>query len=197
MEDAHRDAPKPESSKIRRLISCGSGVVADVSANMAGSAIGFVVGGPAGAVVGRAVSALASNCFRKIGEEITARKLSPREEARVGHVFVLAAAEIQKRLEAGERVRNDGFFDSAGAGRSDAEEVIESVLLKSQREPEERKLPYMALLLSSIAFDKRISAEMAHQITKAASDMTFRQLCILRMSAVKDKLDLHPSDYRN
>ena len=38
---------------------------------------------------------------------------------------------------------------------------------------------------------------MAHQITKAASDMTFRQLCILRMSAVKDKLDLHPSDYRN
>ena len=196
MDGQSRGSPKSKSERIRRLIRSGSEAFADVSASAAGSAVGFAVGGPAGAVVGGTVSALASKCFRRIGDEITGRTLSPREEARVGRVYVLAAADLRRRIEGGEELRHDGFFDRTSRGRSDAEEVIEGVLLKSQREPEEKKLPYMAALLSSVAFDEEISAEMAHQIVKAAEDMTYRQICVLRLSAIKDQLDLRESDYR-
>ena len=44
---------------------------------------------------------------------------------------------------------------------------LESTLLKSQRESEEKKLPYMAHLLANLAFDREISAEMAHQMTSS------------------------------
>lgn len=196
MEEQHRGSPKPKSERIQRLVRSGSGTFADVSASAAGSAVGFVMGGPAGAIAGGVVSSLASKCFRRIGEEITGRTLSPREEARVGRVYALAAADLGRRIDEGEELRDDGFFARTGRGRSDAEEVIEGVLLKSQSEPEEKKLPYMATLLSSVAFDKVISAEMAHQIVKAAEDMTYRQLCLLRLSAIKDQLGLRRSDYR-
>jgi K+-transporting ATPase c subunit len=54
--------------------------------------------------------------------------------------------------------------------------VAESVLLKSQREPEEKKIPYMGHLLSSVAFDAEISANMAHQITKIAEQLNIASL---------------------
>ena len=47
-------------------------------------------------------------------------------------------------------------------GKSDAAEVVESVLLKVQREPEEKKIQYMGYLLSSIAFDPHINVHIVH-----------------------------------
>ncbi len=71
----------------------------------------------------------------------------------------------------------------------------ESTLLKSQREAEEKKLPYMAHLLANLAFNTEISAAMAHQMTKAAESMTYRQLCILQLSATKEKFNLRKQSY--
>ena len=65
----------------------------------------------------------------------------------------MMVTEIHRRLEtAGETVsRTDGFFDEETNGdRSDAAEVAESVLLKAQREPEEKKIDYMGYLFASI-----------------------------------------------
>ena len=111
-------------------------------------------------------------------------------------MYSLAAAEIVRRVGNGESVRSDGFFDEDETGRSDAHEVWESALLKSQREPEEKKLPYMAYLLANLAFDPQINVHMAHQITKAAERLTYRQLCILKLVVVKDQFDLRKEDYR-
>ena len=58
--------------------------------------------------------------------------LGPREKVRVGAVLAVAAAEINKRIVSGEKVRTDGFFDEKPSGRSHAEEVAESVLLTIQ-----------------------------------------------------------------
>ena len=69
------------------------------------------------------------------------------------------------------------------------------MLLKSQREPEEKKLPYMAHLLANLAFNTEISAAMAHQMTKAAESMTYRQLCILQLSVTKDRFNLRSRGY--
>ena len=93
-------------------------------------------------------------------------------------------------------MRTDGFFDSTMHDRSGADEVMENILLKSQREPEEMKLPYMANLFANIAFDSTISSEMAHQVTKTAGELTYRQLCLLRLAVIQDEFDLRKSDYR-
>ena len=68
--------------------------------------------------------------------------------------------------------------------------------MKSQREPEEAKLPYMAHFLSNLAFDSGISVYMAHQLTKAAEALPYRQLCIMKLTTEKDQFALRLEDYR-
>lgn len=177
---------------VRRLINTG----AEIAGGAVGGALGFLAGGPVGAALLGAGGTAAAAALKHIGEEASERLLGPREQVRVGGVLAIAAGEIGQRIQQGETVRTDGFFDQQPRGRSDAEEVAESVLLKSQREPEEKKIPYMAHLLAGVAFDAQISANMAHQITKAAEQLTYRQLCILKLAVVKDAFVLRDGDYR-
>ena len=188
------DAQKNE--RLLRFIQPGIDTFGGGAENAIGALVGLALGGPPGAIAGAAGGALAGLALRRLGHEVSARLLTPREQARVGYVFALAAQEITERLKGGEEARTDGFFGESDADRSDAEEVWESVLLKSQREPEERKLPYMAHLMANVAFDSEIGAHMAHQITKAAEAFTYRQLCIMKLSVVKEQFALRPTDYR-
>jgi len=180
-------------SGIRRLINTG----AEIAGGAVGGALGFFADGPVGAALFGAGGATAAAALKRIGEEASERLLGPREQVRVGGVLAIAAGEIRQRLENGESVRADGFFESKGASRSDAEEVAESVLLKSQREPEEKKIPYMGHLFAAVAFDPQISAQLAHQIIKTAEQLTYRQLCILKLAAAKQSFSLRGGDYRN
>lgn len=184
-EDKHSD--------IRRLINAGT----EIAGGAVGGALGFFAGGPLDAAVFGVLGAAAAVALKHIGEEVSERLLSPREQVRVGGVLAIAAGEISQRLERGETLRADGFFEPKGASRSDAEEVAESVLLKSQREPEEKKIPYMGHLFAAVAFDPQISAQLAHQIIKTAEQLTYRQLCILKLAAVKQSFFLRERDYRN
>ena len=186
-----RDNSREHDNRLRDLIHKG----AEIAGGATGSAVGFLLAGPEGAAVGGAIGAVATMVVKKIGHDLSSRFLSPREEARVGGVYVLAAVEIVERCQTGEKVRDDGFFGTGDFGRSDAEEVWESTLLKSQKEPEEKKLPYMAHFLANLAFDTEISAAMAHQMTKMAESMTYRQLCILQLSASKEKFRLRQRSY--
>lgn len=179
-----------DASGLRRLIDAG----AEIAGGATGGILGFLAGGPAGAALFGASGAVAAMALRHIGNEASERLLGPREQARLGGVLALAAEEIRDRANGGESVRSDGFFDQKENGRSDAEEFAESVLLKSQREPEERKLPFMAHLLANVAFDNEISADLAHQLTKTAEALTYRQLCLLKLSVFKEGLREH--DYR-
>jgi len=116
-----------EHHRIRKLINTG----AEIAGGAVGGALGFLAGGPVGAAVLGAAGAAAADALRHIGEETSKRLLSPREQVRVGGVLAIAAEEIRQRLDQGEALRADGFFDQKASGRSDAEEVAESVLLKS------------------------------------------------------------------
>lgn len=139
--------------------------------------------------------AVAAAALRHVGEEASERLLGPREKVRLGAALALASERIGERSKRGEPLRSDGFFLPNPDRRSDAEEVAESVLLKAQREPEEKKIPYMANFLAAVAFDPQISASMAHQITTIAEQLTYRQLAILKLAAVKQPLALRDSDY--
>lgn len=187
-----RDNKTNKEERLRGLIS-GS---AEIAGGAVGAALGFFAAGPMGAAILGAGGTGAAKALKHIGEEVSERFLGSREKVRIGGVLAIAASEIKGRIENGERVRTDGFFDKKPLGRSDAEEVIENVLLKSQREPEEKKLPYMGHLLSNVAFDSLISAQMAHQIIKTAEQLTYRQLCILKLAVIKQEFGLRDGDYR-
>lgn len=190
VEDQQHDTTRID--RMRTLISGG----AEIAGSAVGAALGFFAGGPVGAAVLGAGGAAAAMALKHVGQEVSARLLAPREKVRVGGVLAIAAAEIDRRIRNGESLRSDGFFERTSTSRSDAEEVAESVLLKSQREPEERKLQYMGYLLANIAFDAEISGQMAHQIIKAAEGLTYRQLCIMKLAVVKDSFGLRSGDYR-
>ena len=150
--------------------------------------VGFLAG-PAGVIV--------SGTLRGIGNDINKRQLSPQEDFRVGKVLAIAALEIHQRIENGESLRDDGFFDKKPTGRSEAEEIAEAIMLKCQREPQEKKIPYMGYLKASISFDSNISADMGHQLIKVAEELTYRKLCILKLAIVKNKFGLRIENYRS
>ena len=114
------------SKAIKTLVGTGGGATA--------AAVGLWLGGPETALIGGAAggaaSAVVGMTLQGLGYELSSRVLGPREEARIGTVFTLAAAEIHERCNNGEKVREDGFFTPNEDGRSDAEEVWENVLLK-------------------------------------------------------------------
>ena len=158
--------------------------VIEVVSSIAGSLLGSAATGEpiSGALVGAASGKTLEIALKKMW------RLSPREEARVLNAIEVAKQEIQRRLESGEEPRKDWLF-------SDAEEVVESVLLKVQREPEEKKVRYMGHLIEGITFSQ-ISVPMAHQLLKDAEQLTYRQLCILKLCAVKDNYELRNKNYR-
>ena len=122
-----------------------------------------------------------ANSLKNIGQEFAERMLSPRENLRVGSALILASEGIRKRLENGENRREDGFFDESDTGRSDADEVLENMVLKIQREPEEKKAPYIAKIYENSFFKSEVSADLGHKIIKSAEQLTYQQLYILSM----------------
>ena len=192
-EKSERETKK--NNRLQQLISYGMPLLGAGASAAVSSTLGLI--GPEGAAIGGMVGKGVEIWLSNVGQEISERHLGTREKVRVGAAFAIATAEIQRRLENGESRRNDGFFDEKQSGRSDAEEVAEHVLLKAQREPEEKKIQYMGYLLSNIAFNSEISVHMAHQLTKIAEQLTYRQLCILKFCTVKNKFSLRDENYRN
>lgn len=135
-----------KSDRIQALISGGT----EMAGGAVGGTLGFLAAGPIGAAVLGAGGAAAAKVLKHIGQEVSERILGPREKVRVGGVLAIAAAEINQRIANEESVRTDGFFDEKPSGRSDAEEVAESVLLKSQREPEEKKIPLWGIYCQTL-----------------------------------------------
>ncbi|TPJ57782.1 hypothetical protein [Mesorhizobium sp. B2-6-1] len=162
-----------------------------------GAALGMAAGGPAGAFVLGGAGAAIGKALHHIGEEAADRLLGPREMRRVGAILLLAADRVRERINNGERVRDDGFFEAQDGGVSEGEAVAESIISKAQREAEEKKLPYMANLFAGIGFDSTVSGPMAHQLAKVAESLTYRQLTLLRVIPFGQQLGLRQAAYRD
>ena len=183
-----------QAQSLMRLVNKGLRIAEPSISGTVGAAIGLL-GGPPGAILGGFVGGAFSTAVKKLGVEMVNRSMGPREQARVGAVCALGAAEIVERINAGETLREDGFFEEGEAGRSDAEEVWEGLLSKCQREASERKLPYMGHLFAGLAFYESIGLDLAHQIISEAERLSYRQLCILRVCAVRESFDLRSEPY--
>ena len=170
---------------------------AEIVGSGIGGVLGFLAGDMMAAAFGSAAGPVVARILKNIGQEFSKRQLSPQEDYRVGKVLAIAALEIHQRIENGESLRNDGFFDKKPIGRSDAEEVAEAITLKCQREPQEKKILYMGFLKASLGFDSDISVDMGHQLIKAAEELTYRQLCILKLAVVKHRFGLRDQNYQD
>ena len=181
------------SDKLRRMIDEGAEIVGGAG----GAALGLLSGDPLLTSALGGVGAVAASALRHVGHEFVDRFLGPRERKRVGAVLAVIAQDIHAQRTRGAEFRTDGFFDAGSGGRRDADEVAESVLLKCQREPEEKKVPYMGHFFAHVAFRPDISALMAHQLAKHAEQLSYRQFCLLSIATYrKPQYGLRPEDYR-
>lgn len=153
-----------------------------------GSAFGAVaaaqIGDPlVGAAVGEVIGQAAN--------DFATRMLSVRQERRVATVVELAAVRIGQRVRAGDSLRDDGLFDAVNA---EATEIVEGVMLAARDEHQEKKLPYLANLLTGIAFYSDVSVEAANLILRDAEQMSWLEMCVLSIVHRSDEYPL-PDHY--
>jgi len=148
---------------------------ADITGAAYGAAAGGMLGGPVGAGLGATIGGLLGAAVK----EFAHRVLSWREEVRVGATLHYVTQACNERLEAGDELRTDGFFDLSDKGRSRADEITEGVLIAAQRQHEERKIEFLGYLLANIAFESQVDAHLASWSVKIANELTWAQYCIL------------------
>ena len=177
---------------VDSLIDTGS----NMAGGAAGAAMGFFTGGPVGAVAGAIAGPAMTAVFRRVGTEIKSRLLGRREEVRAGAAIAHAGATIRRRLEAGEQLRSDGFFDEPAEDRAPAEEIAEKTILSAQRDPEEKKTQFYGIALGNLAFTAGVGRTEANQILTLFERLSFRQLCLIRIFQDSSSYNLRSENYR-
>jgi hypothetical protein len=110
---------------------------------------------------------------------------------------------MEERLSAGERLREDGFFDEDSSGRSRADELLEQVIHEVCDDFEERKTRHFGYLLASLAFRSDIGSEHGHFLAALAADLTYGQLVLVSLlhqtpyGTLPLWEALHPFDYQS
>jgi hypothetical protein len=176
-----------ENSSITELIEAGS----EIEGSVSGALIGGALLGPMGLIFGGAAGPILTILFTKAGKEVKKRVLGDREESRIGFTYAIGLYKIKLRLESGEKLRADGFFENDESDRSTAEEILEGVLRSAQNEFREKKLRFYGNLLANIAFDSTISRDKANLFLKIAQNLTYQQLCILQFLSQNRKIYLN------
>ncbi len=179
-----------DTSKTKKILEIGAEIIGAAS----GGAIGLI-GGPAGAIGG----SVAGVAVAKGLIEFADRFLSHRQQVRVGAAAGLTIVGIQDRLENGQLLRQDNFFDADDINRSKAEELFEGILLKCKNEYEEKKIKYVTRIYENVAFDTTIKPELANQVLNTAQQLSYRQLVLLALVGqnLDNKFHLRETDYRD
>ena len=191
MSEDSDDSAEADSHRLRDLIENSSDLIGAV----AGGAIGLV-GGPAGSIGGAAAGVAITKTVRRVGVEVYDRLLVARQQERVGTVLAVALDDAQARAADGEKTRDDGFFDSGKGQRSDAEELLEGVLLQAANAYQERKLRHLGAILPSLAVRPDIPPADGHWLARLADRLTWRQFVVLSIFAdpPEERLSLRDID---
>ncbi len=179
-----------DEQKIRGFIQPGS----EIAGNVAGAAIGLLLAGPAGAVAGAATTPIVTNMIRRVCVAIYDASCGERAKVRAGATAAHAIVQIQQRLDHGERIRDDGFFD-ADSTRSDADEILEGVVQRSRSEHEERKTRFYANIFANAAFDPQLTAASINHVLRVSERLTYRQLGLLECFSNSERYQLRSWHY--
>lgn len=162
----------------------------DAAGNIFGATVGYALGDITGAFFGAAVSPVFSQLISQLGD-YSARQLSILEKQRTGVLGYLAINKIKSKIELGEQVRVDGFFDETSVGRSGAKIIFESALNKARNEHQAKKINFYANLVANLCFRDDISADAADILLFFASSLSYRQFCYLEFVRSNSEIDVH------
>lgn len=150
-----------------------------------GPAVGFAIGDPTG------ISAVAISVITNWGlDRFVPLLISKRQSERLYRWGKQAAEGIAQRLEDDEEYREDGFFDKTPTNRSNIDEVVESTLKKVIDTTEEPKIKFMANLTENVHFDSDFDIDTYRRLLKNLEELTYRQLCIVKLFVNADQIDL-------
>ncbi|MCQ4699113.1 hypothetical protein NE452_16425 [Paeniclostridium sordellii] len=161
--------------KFRKVLSTFIKSGSEITGAVINTSINTTMPGFEGVILGTAVQQI----FTKVGEEINNQLLSPREVKRVGATATYIVQKINEELNRGKELRSDDFFDDNKSNRSDAEEILEGIFLKAQKEHEEKKLKYYGNLIANICFNETVSKDFANQLINIVDKLTYRQLQLI------------------
>jgi len=187
--------------KRRRALRAGIDNAPGVTGS--GAALGGVAAaGPAGALVGPVAADTArrflhwsrlDQAFRS-----TAERFDERERKRAQLTFDAAITGIARHLDAGEGIRDDGFFDppeSENEAPSDAEQLFEGVLRSACESHEHRKAERLGELFVYFVTSQDISPGHANRLVELTKRLTYQQLLLLGLfyEPAEGMLDWTPS----
>ena len=113
--------------------------------------------------------------------------LTSRSESKRLYQWGKQAAEGIAQRSKSEEFRKDGFFEETPTNRSNWEEVIESTLKKVMETTDEPKIKFMAYLTENVHFDQDLDIDTYRQLLKDLDELTYRQLCIIRLVSLHEK----------
>lgn len=195
--DAEVGNEEHATSAIAKLIASGAGATGVA----AGGVAGFLVGGPEGAVAGGLTGALLQDGMKAAVGEFAERLTTRSERERVGSCLVLAHELIAERLNAGQPLRDPGFFKRRERKaqqelRSEAEELLEGTFLAARDAYEERKVEMLARFYANAAFERGVDVGHLNHILNLAKLLTYRQLVIIGIIGSHDLSRVRASDFR-
>lgn len=173
---SNKEETSENNSIIPEIIETGY----EVGGSVGSAIIGGLLAGPPGALIGAASGPILTKLFTKVGTEIKKRYLGNREESRIGFTYASGYHKLKTRLENGDELRDDNFFELNETNRSPAEEILEGVLRSAQTEHQEKKLKYYGNLIANLSFDSSVNEAKANLFLKTAHNLTYKQLCILQ-----------------
>jgi hypothetical protein len=174
-----------EKDSFQWWIDKGSELVGQVAGAWTGAA-------SSNPILGVGVGFGTTEGLRRIGTEVRKWKLGPREEKRIGAIFLYTSHALKDRLASGEKLREDGFFDLDETGKSKDEEIAEAIVIAAEREHEERKIPYLGQLYAFIATRDSIDQGLANHLVRLAKSLSYRQYCILALRDSELRGELSP-----
>ena len=121
--------------------------------------------------------------------ELLARKLTKQRDY-MGLVREYIIEDIKRRQNNNELFRTDGFLGGTTEKRSDFDDLVDSILLKAADELNQKKLRHIGYLTSSFAYPPAISADSAHRLIKDVENLSYRQLCLMKIASDKEEVQL-------
>lgn len=182
-----------EREKIKNVINIGS----EITGALGSTILSLLLGGNEGVIAGTIAKPIFTNSLKTI-IDFANRKLSKREEIRIGATTTYTLIKIKQYLDNGYEPRTDGFFSISENTRSNAEEIFEGVLQKSKNEHEEKKIKILGNLFANIAFSNDTSIGQANHILNITETLTYRQLCLLSLTCKDSRpanITLHKTPY--
>ena len=140
--------------------------------------VNMVLSDPTG-ISGTVAKTVYGKSIQALADKIDPCQLTEWEKKWVENCMVSSIERIAERINNGDELRKDDFFKEKPNGKTDAEEVFESIVVASQRESQEMKQIFYGNMLANIGFVDYLDADEFNFLLKVFEKLTYRQCLIL------------------